>query len=71
MINFFTDSKTILPCDDITDCVLPHMQFCTCKNEDNIHAISVSSVKLCISISFKELPMTYFIIEQPNIYEND
>lgn len=67
----FVTQMSVFPSDEITDCTLPHICVYRSKDEQLIHAIPVSSLNLCISISFKEFPSTFFIVEQPNSYESD
>ena len=67
----FMNPIKLLPEDEITNCAVPHIHAYSCKSETSVHAVEISDIKLCISIIFEELPSTYFIAEQPNIYEKD
>ena len=62
---------SVFPSDEITNCTLPHINVYGGKDEQCVHAVPVSSLNLCVSISLEELPSTFFIIAQPNIYERD
>ena len=67
----FMNPIKVLPDDEITNCEVPHIHVYSCKSETSVHAIEVSTIKLCVSIAFEELPSMYFIAEQPNMYEKD
>ena len=67
----FINQVSVFPRDKITNCTLPHISVYSSKDEQQIHAIPISSLKLCVSICFEEQPSTFFIIEQPNSYERD
>ena len=67
----FINQMSVFPSDEITNCTLPHINVYGGKDEQCVHAVPVSSLNLCVSISFEELPSTFFIIAQPNIYERD
>ena len=51
--------------------MMKYIHVYSCKSEISVHAIEVSTIKLCVSIAFEELPSMYFIAEQPNMYEKD
>ena len=70
-ISPFKNPIKVFPEDDITNCEVPHIHVYSCKSESSVHAVIVSAIKLCISISFDEFPSTFFIVEQPNAYEKD
>ena len=85
ILYFFTDYSQIfavispftepffdfLPKDGITSCTVPQMHIYKCIDDSDIHVISLSSVRLCVSISFRQLPSTTFVIDQPNYVEKD
>ena len=67
----FTNQVSVFPSDEITNCTLPHISVYSSKDKHHVHVIPVTSIKLCVSISFEDLPSTFFISEQPNSYEKD
>lgn len=67
----FINPIKVLPDDKITNCEVPYIHVYSCKSETSVHAIEVSTIKLCVSIAFEELSSVYFIAEQPNMYEKD
>lgn len=68
----FTDPCfDFLPKDDITNCTAPHIHVYKNTDDSNVQIVSLSSVHLCVSISFRRLPSTTFVIDQPNFIEKD
>ena len=54
----FTNSMLdFFPKDDITSCTVPQMHVYKSLEDSNLQVISLSSVRLCISVSFKQLPL--------------
>ena len=66
--NLMTD---LFPKDDITSCKVPQMHLYKGIEDNNVQVISLSSVRLCVSVSFKQLPSTTFVFDQPNLFEKD
>ena len=64
MLDFF-------PKDDITKCTIPQIRVYKGIEDSNVQVISFTSIRLCVSVSFSQLPSTTFVIDQPNLFEKD
>lgn len=71
IIRPFCDRLSLLPTDDITGCTVPHLYAFSSKDMDNVHAVSLSSVRICVNVSFEQLSDTFIVVEQPNFVEKD
>lgn len=71
IIKPFSNCLHLLPVDDITNCTVPHIHIYSSIDKNNVHAVSLSSIDICVCISFEQLPGTFFVIEQPNLVEKD
>ena len=65
----FTDMLSIFPQDDITNCNIPHMHAYASRNQSIVHIVEISTIKLCVSMSFEEQPSIIFVAQQPNNIE--
>ena len=71
IIEPFMNHQHLLPSDDITHCMVPHLQIYSSRSGD-VHVVPLQSIiSQCISITFDEIPNTIFIAEQPNTTEKD
>ena len=71
IIEPFMNHQHLLPSDDITHCMVPHLQVYSSRSGD-VHVVPLQSIiSQCISITFDEIPNTIFIAEQPNSTEKD
>ena len=71
IIEPFINHQHLLPSDDITYCMVPHLQIYSSRRGD-VHVVPLYSiVSQCVSITFDEIPNTIFIAEQPNATEKD
>ena len=70
IIRPFSDCLHPFPIDDLTSCTIPHIHAYGCM-DDNFHAVNLTSIRICISISFQELPGMFYVVEQPNLVEKD
>ena len=71
VITPFIDLQSIFPVDDITNCTVSHIHVYTNRSQTAVHVVKLSSVKLCVAMTFEKQPATIFIAQQPNNIEKD
>ena len=67
----FEDPQSVFPVDEITNFTVPHLRIYTTRSQNIVHAKELSTIHLCLAMTFTENPSIIFVTQQPNNIEKD